>query len=235
LGCSVGETYSQRSKESSHDYRYFPDPDIPKMKISEIAEFAPAALKVEIPELPWIVRARFKKDFGMTDKEVAVFVESPALSAYFESIIEGLTSDPKKIKLATNYLLTDYLGILKSQKREFDSATAITAVIFAELIGMISSGDISSRGAKDLLASLIESPATSVHALADKLGLIQKSDAGSLAPAIDKVIADNAKVVAEYKVGKTASIQFLIGQAMKATKGAANPEVVKKLLVEKLS
>lgn len=232
---NAGETYSQRSKESSHDYRYFPDPDIPKMKLSEIPEFSPSLLQKELPELPWMKRERFAKEYGMTDKEVAVFVESPALSEYFGSIIVGFKDDPKRVKLVVNYLLTDYLGILKAHKTEFDPASAITPSIFAELIDMAASGSISSRGAKDLLPLMIKEKVASPKALAEKHGLLQKSDAGDLIPAIEKVIADNAKVVAEYKSGKTASLQYLIGQAMKATKGSGNPEVVKKLLLAKLS
>jgi aspartyl-tRNA(Asn)/glutamyl-tRNA(Gln) amidotransferase subunit B len=232
---SANETYPQRGKESSHDYRYFPEPDIPKLKISEIPEFSASELKKEIPELPWAKRERFKKDFGMTDKEVAVFVESPALATYYESIVKEFSKDPKKIKLTTNYLLTDYLGILKTNKQEFSLASAISASVFAELIDMAASGGISSRGAKDLLPILLKEKCESPRALAEKHGLLQKSGAADLAPAIEKVIADNAKVVAEYKAGKTASLQFLIGQVMKATKGAANPEVAGKLLVEKLS
>jgi aspartyl-tRNA(Asn)/glutamyl-tRNA(Gln) amidotransferase subunit B len=229
------ETFSQRSKESSHDYRYFPDPDIPKVKLSEISEFSVIELTKSLPELPWVKRDRYVKDYGMTDKEVAVFIESPEIAVYFDAVISGFKNDAKRIKLAINYILSEYLGLLKKL------GIAIPSKSFAEVIELIASGDISSRGAKDLLSLLInESVASkngllSVKSLAEKRGLIQKSDAASLVPAIEKVIADNPKVVAEYKAGKTASLQYLIGQAMKATRGAGNPEVVKKLLLEKLS
>ncbi len=253
------ETYSQRSKESSHDYRYFPEPDIPKLKISEIKEFSATVLKKELPELPWVKRDRYKKDFGMTDKEVAVFVESPEIAKYFEEVISPFKGDAKRVKLTVNYLLTDYLGLLKgagndksSEKIRFGSgavgqrrtetnlgAAVVDARKFGELISMAANGDISSRGAKDLLALLVKngqssSTTTSIKVLAEMHNLIQKSDSSDLDPAIIKVLADNAKAVAEYKAGKAASIQFLIGQVMKATKGAANPEVAKKLLLAKL-
>ncbi len=232
----ANETYSQRSKESSHDYRYFPDPDIAKLKISEIPVFKLDTLKKEMPELPWVKRDRYKKDYGMTDKEVAVFVESPLVAHYFESVISPFKDDTKKVKLAVNYILTDYLGLLKKEgATDLESSLArIPAGSFSELIGMISAGDISSRGAKDLIALLLKENA-SPKSLAEKHGLIQKSNAADLVPAIEKVIADNAAVAAEYKAGKAASLQFLIGQAMKATKGSANPEVVRKLLTEKLA
>jgi aspartyl-tRNA(Asn)/glutamyl-tRNA(Gln) amidotransferase subunit B len=245
------ETYSQRSKESSHDYRYFPDPDIPKLKISEIPEFSKEALTKELVELPWVRRERFKKEFGATDKEAEVFVDDyeGKLTGYFEMVISKLAvKDAKATRLVLNYLLTDYAGLLKKLplakdgtlgSNWIDNIDKIEPEHFAELIGMITAGEVSSAGAKKLLSLMLmldkmvdkkESP----KALADKNGLIQKSDAASIEPAIDKVIADNASVVAEYKAGKASSIQFLIGQAMKATKGAANPAVIKELLVKKL-
>ncbi len=238
---SLGETYPQRSKESSHDYRYFPDPDIPKMKLSEIPEFSSAELKKSLPELPWVKRDRFKKDLGMTDKEVSVFVENDFLSAYFDQTIKATGTDKKIVRLVINYLLTDYVALLKGstdlngQRHQFHlNPLYIEPKHFAELISMVASNEISSRGAKDLLAILLKEKDTSPKVLAKKHNLLQKSDAADISPIIEKVIADNAKVAAEFKAGKTASLQFLIGQAMKAAKGSANPEVVKKLLIEKL-
>ncbi|MES2216481.1 MAG: Asp-tRNA(Asn)/Glu-tRNA(Gln) amidotransferase subunit GatB, partial [Patescibacteria group bacterium] len=231
------ETYSQRSKESSHDYRYFPDPDLPKLKLSEIPEFSASVLNKEVPELPDAKRIRFAEKFGMTPKEVAVCVESPLLSRYYESVIAAYPDDQKKIKLTTNYIFSDYLGLLKKKTGlpdvEADIST-IPPLAFSELINMIADDDLSSRGAKDVLALLIDSPSMSPRALADTHGLIQKSDLGAITPIIEKIITDNTTVVADYKAGKAASLQFLIGQSMKATKGSANPEVVKKLLLEKL-
>jgi aspartyl-tRNA(Asn)/glutamyl-tRNA(Gln) amidotransferase subunit B len=242
---SKNETYSQRSKESSHDYRYFPDPDIPKMKISEIPEFSVASLSKDMPELPWVKRDRYQKEYGMTDKEVAVFVESPRIAGHFESIIKesGIPNDKEFTRLATNYLLTDYLGLLKKEKFDDPESliSSITPYNFAELMLMIKDGQISSRGAKDLLNLAVQSYikdkkvfSSSFKDLAEKHNLLQKSDAADIEPIIEKVIADSAKVVAEYKAGKIASLQFLIGQAMKVTKGAANPTVIKELLVKKL-
>ncbi|MDD5165370.1 MAG: Asp-tRNA(Asn)/Glu-tRNA(Gln) amidotransferase subunit GatB [Candidatus Pacebacteria bacterium] len=246
----TNSTFSQRSKESSHDYRYFPDPDIPKLKISEIPEFAKASLENELKDthnilnFPWVRRERFKKEFGATDKEAEVFVDdySGILSRYFDDVVSGLTnSDSKSTRLVINYLLTDYAGLLKKLPNItnwVDSLDFIAPKHFADLIDMISAGDMSSSGAKKILSLLVTDEASkniSPKVLADTHGLIQKSDAASIEPAIDKVIADNAAVVAEYRAGKVASIQFLIGQAMKATKGAANPAVIKEILTKKLS
>ena len=249
------ETYSQRTKESSHDYRYFPDPDIPKLKVSE---FSIDNLKKELPELPWIKRDRFKKDFGMTDKEVAVFVESPETADYYEQVVNHFAAgDSKSVKLATNYILTDYLKLVRdSSPATSPSAVAPSSIpatrasdsteitpsllwnlspsVFAELIGMINAGELSSRGAKDLLKILFTEKGVSAKKTAEAKGLIQKNDPAALIPAIEQVLADNAKAIAEYKAGKVASLQFLIGMAMKATRGAGNPEMIKKIIVEKL-
>jgi aspartyl-tRNA(Asn)/glutamyl-tRNA(Gln) amidotransferase subunit B len=225
------ETYSQRVKESSHDYRYFPDPDIPKLKISEIPEFNISKLQTTIPELPWNKRLRFAKDFNMTEKEVSVFIENPELAVYYESIIANYKSDSKKIKLTTNYLLTDYLALLKGTSNSIET---IAPNRFAELINMISKGDLSSRGGKDLLAILLKDPETPLQKIAETNNLIQKSDIGAISAIVAKIISDNANVVSEYKAGKQTSLQFLIGQTMKATKGSANPEIVKELLIRHL-
>jgi len=237
---SANETYPQRGKESSHDYRYFPEPDIPKLKISEIPEFSPTELKKEIPVMPWIIRDHFKKDYGMTDKEVAVFVENDFLRTYFNQAraILGPNADAKKVRLLVNYLLTDYTALLKSKLGNaylsIDTAH-IMPRCFVELIEMIAAGEVSSAGAKKILALMIDEAGSSPKTLAEKYNLLQKSDTSDLASTIEMVITNNQKVVMEYKSGKTASLQFLIGQVMKATRGAANPEVAGKLLIERLS
>ncbi|MEA2715142.1 MAG: aspartyl-tRNA(Asn)/glutamyl-tRNA(Gln) amidotransferase subunit [Candidatus Parcubacteria bacterium] len=226
----AGETFSQRAKETSDDYRYFPEPDIPKVRLSEIAEFRSRSLEKEIPELPWVKRMRFKRDFNMTDKEAAVMIELPEIAEYFELIIVMYREDEAKVRLTINYLLTDYLSKLRA-----DPGNAIPAASFADLIGMIHRGEISSRGAKDLLSLLISEKDALPPILAPAHGLIQKSDSADLWPAVQKVIDDHKSVVAEYKKGKTTSLEYLIGQVMKMTKGAANPEIARKLLIEKLS
>ncbi|MEN9524221.1 MAG: hypothetical protein RL536_290, partial [Candidatus Parcubacteria bacterium] len=169
---------------------------------------------------------------AVTDKEVGVFVASPELANYFESVISTFQNDTKKVRLAINYLLTDYLKFVNDSGKTVD---VVKSSAFAELIDMISGGEISSRAAKDILGLLFNESGSSAKELAVKHSLIQKSDASDLIPAIEKVLTDNPKAVSEYKAGKIASLQFLVGQSMKATKGAGNPEVVKKLLLERLS
>ena len=176
------ETYSQRSKESSHDYRYFPEPDIPKLLISDVREFSPDAILKDTPELPSAKRERYGKDYGMSEKEIGVLLENIELSKYFESIISHFGNDARKIKLAVNYLLSDYLGILKSKKRGFHEVSAIRPSSFAELISMTASGGIGSRGAKELLAELEEHRDANLGELAKSMGLIQKSNSADFGP-----------------------------------------------------
>ncbi len=224
------KTFSQRAKESSHDYRYFPDPDIPKMKISEVPEFAPAALQKDMPELPAAKRARYAGDFGMTPKEVAMFIDTPELSAYFEGLDFNSSSEKKLVRLAVNYLLTDYVGLLKKDFGEADWVKKIDRIKlnhFGALVRLAQSGKINSRGAKDILAELyrnFENPADP-EKIADEKGLIQKDI--DLKPMVQKIVDENPAVVADYKAGKQAALQFFIGQGMKVSKGSANPEALK--------
>ena len=225
---SKGITYSQRAKEDSHDYRYFPDPDLPKLKISEISEFSKETLTKEIGELPFAKRERFKNDFGATDKEIAVFIELPEVAKYFEEVVKG---NSNIIKLSINYILSDYLGLLKKENKP---TTAINTDNFSKLMIMINDKKISSRGAKDILAFMIKED-SDPEEIAEKNGLLQKNNEGEIKKIVEEIIKTNQKVVSDYKNGKEASLQFLIGQGMKNTKGSANPEMLKKLFKESLT
>lgn len=242
------KTFSQRAKESAHDYRYFPDPDLPKMKLSEVSEFSAGVLEKEIRatagELPWERRARYKTDYEMTDKEVAVFVDTPRLAKYFEAVISATDEKEKNktARFAINYLLTDYLGLVKKEFGENIELglekRPIAAELFAKLIGLIARGTLSSRGGKDLLATLyISNPDKSIdlEALAKEKGFVQKSDENELKEIAKTIITANPQVVADFKAGKTALLQFFIGQGMKASKGSANPELLKKIFLELFS
>ncbi len=224
---SSDSTYSQRKKEDSHDYRYFPDPDLPKLRLSEIPEFSKENLKKEIKELPWEKRERYKKEFELKENDVDIYIQSPEWGHYFEALIADFGGDKKLIKLASNYISSDLLGMVKKEP-EFWEKKPIDDKSFAELIKMVGENKINSRATKDILAILYKEGGEPAK-IAEKNGLLQKNDEGELKAVIQKIIADNAKVVAEYKAGKEASLQFLIGQGMKATKGAANPELLKNL------
>lgn len=218
------KTFSQRVKEDSHDYRYFPDPDIPKLLISEIPEFSKENLKKEIGELPWEKRNRLVKDFSLTNEEAEIMVTDPTVGKYFEAIVTDL-QDKKLVKLATNYLVSDYIGLLKKLDKSIDE---IDAKSFAELIKMIGEGILSSRGAKDLLKIMIEEGGNP-RELAVSRNILVLNDTKELEKIAAKIIEDSPKIVEEFKGGKISVFQYFIGQAMKATKGTANPEVMKEI------
>ncbi len=229
-----GKTFSQRSKEDSHDYRYFPDPDLPKLKLSEIPEFSTEALKKEMPELPWQKRERYNKDYGFKKQDVEFLVSNPVYSQFFESASAGV-KNPKSVELISNYLITDVVGVANKSNLVI-SATKIgelTPENLRAVILMIEKGDLSSRGAKDIIAEALTS-GKQAGLLAQEKNLIQKSDEGELKKIIEGIVTEQSKAVSEYKAGKAASLQFLIGQAMKITKGSANPELLRKIFIEVL-
>jgi len=228
-----GITYSQRLKEDSHDYRYFPDPDIPKFLLNEMPELGKDVLVKELPELPRQKRERFKR-LGIKPEDAEIFLENEKIGAFFEKVCFLLENQADLVKLASNYIVTDLMGLTKDENHLSEKGSSVTPEAFAELIRMTKSGKLSSRGAKDILKALVEEGGEPAS-IADRLGLLQQSDEAGLETLVQKVISNNQKVVEEYKKGKTASLQFLIGQGMKESKGSANPEVLRKLIVEKLS
>jgi len=243
---TTGKTFSQRVKENSNDYRYFPDPDLPKIFISEIPELAPLKIKAEIPELPWEKRARYKKEYGMKDEDAEMFVQNDVFRDFFDSFVsaENSAHSPEKIKLGINYITSDIAGLVKNTS---GTDIQISVPHFIEMIEMIDKGELSSRAAKDILmkywgekladGTFVNNTKEEVRSpkqIAEEEGLIQKNDPEALKKMIQEIIDANAGVVAEYKAGKEASLQFLLGQVMKVSKGAVNPGVAKATLVEML-
>jgi aspartyl-tRNA(Asn)/glutamyl-tRNA(Gln) amidotransferase subunit B len=241
------KTFSQRKKETSDDYRYFPEPDLPKLKISEISEFAPEKLKAEIPELPWERRERFEKD-GLSAEAVDFFVKNIEFSKYFDVVVEKL-DDKKQVTLAANYLSSDLVSLIKEISKEKndenadsadenESSKSISEILnkldadqFVDMIKMTAGGEINSRGAKDILAVLVKTGGET-RKIAEEKGLMQQSDTGALKEIAQKIIDDNSSVVEDFKNGKEAAMQFLIGQGMKETRGSANPQVLKEVFTE---
>lgn len=225
----AGKTFSQRKKESSDDYRYFPEPDLPKMKLSLVPEFSHERLKGEMPELPDEKRLRLR-ELRVKSEDIESFVIDKELGSFFDAVLEKLGTDPLRVKLAVNYITSDLQGLRQMDKNfNFPNVSH-----FVELIGMIGSGELSSRGGKDTLVLLVEKN-ESPKKLAGDAGLIQESDSNALALIVDEIIAENTEVVADYKSGNENVLQFLIGQGMKKTKGSANPGILGQLLKEKLS
>lgn len=220
-----GKTFSQRKKESSHDYRYFPDPDLEKMMISKIPEFSRTSLSEKIPELPNKKREKYT-NLGLSSKQIEVIISDTELDSFFNDVISEI--DKSIVPIAANYLVTDVLGY---RDGEIKNASAGN---FGALMTMVSKNVINSRVAKDMLPEVVfggEDP----NALAKKRGLIQQSSKEILLPIVDEIIKTHQKVVDEYRTGKDSALQFLIGQGMKMTKGSANPTVLKEILIERIS
>ncbi len=221
------KTFAQRTKETADDYRYFPDPDLPKLKISEIPEFADEKLKESLPELPAEARERLI-DLGVDKEDVETLLERRDLKELFDASVERLEDD-EEYTLAVNYLTSDVVGL----EREHDETQNLSAENFAKLITMISQDDLSSRGGKDTL-KIMFTEGGDPQKIAEENELLQKSGEDELAPVVDEIIEENPDVVEEYKGGKDSAIQYLIGQGMQKTGGSANPQVLRKLLAEKM-
>ncbi|MBY0328591.1 Asp-tRNA(Asn)/Glu-tRNA(Gln) amidotransferase subunit GatB [Patescibacteria group bacterium] len=216
-------TFSQRSKENANDYRYFPDPDLPKMKLHSMFDID--GLKTGLPELPWNKRTRFMNDFGLNADEADLFVINQDLAQYFESHIEHLGGDKAKIKLASNYIAND----LRS------SYETVPVELSVQIIEMVAGGDLTSRAAKDIYLAIAGGESvTSAKEYATTHGLLQQNNADSLKPIIEQVLSENQKIADDFKGGKEVALQALLGMVMKATKGSANPglatEIIKDLL-----
>ncbi len=219
-------TFSQRTKENSEDYRYFPEPDLPKMHLHEVFDLE--KIKRELPELPWRKRQRYEA-LGLKSEDVEVFLSDFDLANFFESVIaEGLAGDT--IKKAANYILSDLVG-LRSAHPNFSFPSVKN---FGKIIKMLGYNKINSRTAKDLIALILKDD-QDPEIYAHDHGLIQEFDENKLKVIAEKVIAENLKVVEDYKAGNEKSIQFLVGQFMKESKGSANPQLALQILKDLLN
>lgn len=233
---NTGKTFSQRTKENSDDYRYFPEPDLPKLFISEIPEFAPDAIKKELPELPAQKRERYVK-LGMKESEAEIFVQEETLSGFFEKVAASIASSAiadksKASKLAVNYILSDIVGLMKKNSVE---TPTVRPEDLRDILEMITKNEISSRTAKDLLVMAWEGKwdtEGTPRQYAESNDLIQKNDPEALKKMVTEIVAANPNVVADYKKGKEAALQFFVGQVMKQMKGAADPASIKSTVIE---
>ena len=216
------KTFSQRKKESSQDYRYFPDPDLPKLKLHEAFDLA--KMKKKLPELPEAKRVRYKKDFGIKDEDIEVYINDTELGTWFEEISRILL-DKDKIKIVSNYITTDFMGLKKANL----DIQCPSANNMAELSSMIVEGKISSRSAKDILAMIVLKDASPLK-IAKENNLLQSNDTEALKAIAQKIIDSNPKVVSDYRGGKEQALMSLVGQIMKETKGSANPTITKQIL-----
>nr|WP_315481641.1 Asp-tRNA(Asn)/Glu-tRNA(Gln) amidotransferase subunit GatB [uncultured Undibacterium sp.] len=230
------ETRSMRSKEDSQDYRYFPDPDLPPLRISrEWVE----QVRSTMPELPTAMRERFITQFGLSDYDAMIVTQSKAMAAYFEAAVAASPAGDKatQAKQIANWLMGDVSSTLNREGIDITSIP-VNAAQLALLLQRIADGTISNKIAKEVFAAMWQTPSADID-LADKVidakGLKQISDVGALEKIIDEVMAANQQSVDEYRAGKEKAFNALVGQAMKATKGKGNPAQVNELLKKKLA
>lgn len=223
------KTFSQRSKEDAHDYRYFPEPDLPKLMLSGLPEFSRETLLAAMPETPAQKRVRYAA-FGLKPEDIETYITNIPAGAFFESVAAEFSDNPEALLSASNYITSDLIGLSKATDALF-SAGAMTPASFAALVKMFKKGDLSSRGTKDILKIMFEQGGDPQHIAAEK-NLIQKNDPEELKKIIGDIVASNPELVQEYKAGKESVLQFFVGQGMKATKGSGNPEILKSIALE---
>ena len=221
-----GITLSMRSKENAHDYRYMPEPDLPPIVTSEetIEKY-----RSELPELPDAHRARLEKEYGLSDYDAGIITSSRAMAEYFDAVV-ATGADPK---LAANWIMGDLAKNLNEDGIDI-AKSPVSAERLGKMIGLIMKDTISGKIAKKVFKEMWTNEDDPEKIVKDK-GLVQITDTGAIEAAVDAAIAANPKAVAEYKGGKKKAIGALVGQVMKATRGKANPQMVNKMLAEKLA
>ncbi len=225
-----GETRSMRSKEDAHDYRYFPDPDLLPLELSD--EFI-AACKASLPELPDAKRARYQSELGLSAYNAAVLTAEAEQARWFEALIEA-TGKPKEMaKAASNWLTSDLFGALNRLGLSIDQSP-VSPRQGAELIGLVADGTLSNTLSKQVFEIMLET-GDDASKIVDERGLKQTSDTGAIDAVIADILANNADKVTQYKAGKDALFGFFVGQTMKAMAGKANPGMVNELLKKSLA
>jgi len=223
----TGETRAMRSKEDAADYRYFPDPDLPPLLIG--ADWI-ERVKAELPELPAVMAARFESQDGLLSQDAQMMTASLPVARYYEAARDAC----KAPKLVANWVMGEISRRLNAEEKEIDQAPVGPALL-AALITRIQDGTISNNAARQVFESLWAGESDDVDALIEAKGLKQMSDSGELERILDEVLAANAKSVEEFRAGKDKAFNALVGQAMKATQGKANPGLVNELLKKKLT
>lgn len=246
------ETFEQRTKEEAHDYRYFPEPDIPPLKFGAgVGEFDVAKISASIPETPSAKRARFISEYGFTASDAKILIEDKQVATYTENVlselfnwlvsIEGSKTKAEKTwssqkkdfaKLTSGWLSSKLFKLLNASQQSI-SEIKITPENFAELLGLIYQNKISSSAGQTVLETMFNTGADPSHVIQEK-GLVQENDQAKLETMVKTVISQNPGPAADYRSGKQNAIQFLAGLVMKETKGKANPQIVQQLLKDHL-
>jgi aspartyl-tRNA(Asn)/glutamyl-tRNA(Gln) amidotransferase subunit B len=226
------ETRSMRTKEDAQDYRYFPDPDLPPLVISQ--DWIDR-IQADMPELPGAMRERFTRDYGLPEYDALILTSSQGMANYYEAVVAR--AGAANAKAAANWMMGDVSSALNREGVDI-LESPVEASQLALLLTRILDGTISNNAAKKVFGLMWEAKSGDEHladAIIEREGLKQISDSGALEGIVDEVLANNAKSVEQYRAGKEAAINALIGQCMKASKGKANPAQVTELLKKKLA
>lgn len=220
-----GETRMMRSKEDAHDYRYFPDPDLPPLVISE--EWI-ERVRSELPELPAAMQTRFVEQYGITAYDARMLTTSKILAAYFEATVAA----GAEAKLAANWIMGDISATLNREEKTI-AECPVSAAALGALISRISDNTVNNKTAKDVLKKMWES-GDSADTIIERDGLKQETDTGAIEAIVDTVLAANPKAIEEYRSGKEKALNALVGQVMKGSGGKANPAMALELLKKKV-
>jgi aspartyl-tRNA(Asn)/glutamyl-tRNA(Gln) amidotransferase subunit B len=225
-------TFPQRSKEGSADYRYFPDPDLPSLKLSELEGFDVESLRSELPELPSQRRERYLKA-GLQAEDAELYVRDVRFGDFFDAVSESLA--PEAVRIASNYLANDVVKLVRDIETR-DSILLdkmpISSDAYSTLVGMVAAKKVSSKAAKELLIAAVNGEDPEAYASAH--GLLQQDDPALVEKAVSQVLATHESVAADYRAGKAPALEFLLGRAMKELRGAADPMEVREALKKKL-
>jgi aspartyl-tRNA(Asn)/glutamyl-tRNA(Gln) amidotransferase subunit B len=228
-----GETRSMRSKEDAHDYRYFPDPDLPPLVVDPALV---ERVRTALPELPVAMRERFQRTLGLTAYDAVTLTASRATAAYFEQVVAALPDAGAQAKTAANWVMVDVAAQLNREGLDI-GACPVSPVQLARLIARIVDGTVSGKIAREVFQAIWDERRAEPDAadrVIEERGLKQISDTGALERIVDAVLAANPRSVEEFRAGKEKAFNALVGQAMKATKGKANPQQVNELLRRRL-
>lgn len=233
------KTFSQRSKEEAHDYRYLPEPDLPPFDLSDKSFIDLDEIRASVPEMPWAKRERFISEFGITESAAASFAEDRQFAEYYEETAseindENLTEEEKKkaLTVAANYMLADVRGAINQSGTTIAGfKEKVNPENMADLAILITKGELSSRMAKDILAEMRATGLDPRDIIAEK-GITQVTDEGAISEVIKEVLEENPKAIEDYRKGKENALQFLFGKAMAKLKGQGSPEAIRKTLGE---